>query len=291
MPTASSRRNEVWGSPIAHSQSPQLHLAAYAALGLDWEYRRTEVTAEELAPSFDTLDAAVGGLSLTMPLKEEILELVSVHRGPVDLLHAANTVVRGDQGWWLENTDWWGVQKALVDHGGVENAVVWLLGAGATARSVLYALSHLSPTRVVMVVRDVGRARVSAVLADTLSLDYDVRTFDEVSQMAAPDWVISTVPGGAVEHPEAFRAAARVSQYLDAAYKPWPTPLASVWAQQERTAISGLEMLTNQALAQVRCFVNGDAQTPLENEARILSQMRQAVGLARGEGSAEAVGE
>ena len=291
MSTASSRRNEVWGSPIAHSQSPQLHLAAYASIGVDWEYRRTEVTAEELPTAFETLDSAVGGLSLTMPLKEGILELVSDHRGPVDLLHAANTVVRDGQGWWLDNTDWWGVQKVLVDHGGVRGSVVWLLGAGATARSVLYALSQLSPARVVLVVRDPSRARVSAVLADTLSLDYEVRTFEDVAQLDAPDWVISTVPGGAVEDPDAFRAAARVSQYLDAAYDPWPTPLASIWAQEERTAISGLEMLTNQALAQVRCFVNGDSQAPLANESDVLSQMRQAVGLSAGDSPAEAMGE
>ena len=37
------------GSPIAHSRSPQLHLAAYRALGLaDWTYERIECTAEEL---------------------------------------------------------------------------------------------------------------------------------------------------------------------------------------------------------------------------------------------------
>jgi shikimate dehydrogenase len=289
--TASSRRNEVWGSPIAHSQSPQLHLAAYAALGVNWEYRRTQVTVEELPTAFGTLDSAVGGLSLTMPLKEGILELVSDHRGPVDLLHAANTVVRENQGWWLDNTDWWGVHQVLTDHEGVDGATVWLLGAGATARSVLYALSYLSPARVVMVVRDPSRARVSAVLADTLLLDYEVRTFGDVEELDAPDWVISTVPGGAVDKPDAFRAAAGVSQYLDAAYDPWPTPLASIWAQEEQPAISGLEMLTNQALAQVRCFVNGDSQTPLADEARVLSQMRQAVGLTPGSGSANAMGE
>ena len=291
MSTASSRRNEVWGSPIAHSQSPQLHLAAYRELGLDWEYRRTEVSVEQLPTAFSTLDSTVGGLSLTMPLKEEILGLVSDHRGPVDLLHAANTVVRTEEGWWLDNTDWWGVQQGLLAHGGVSGNVVWLLGAGATARSVLYALSQLSPAKVIMVVRDVNRARVSAVLADTLSLAYDVQTFDDVPTLEQPDWVISTVPGGAVENPRAFREAARGSQYLDAAYDPWPTPLASIWSEENRTTISGLEMLTNQALAQVRCFVGGDSHTPLPNEESVLAAMRGAVGLPKGEGSPKSVGE
>ena len=126
--TVTSRRQEVWGSPIAHSQSPQLHLAAYKTLGLDWEYRRTEVSAETLEASFNTLDEAVGGLSLTMPLKEGILGLVSEHRGPVDILHAANTAIRSTDGWWLDNTDWFGIDQVLSHSGGVGNEVVWLLG-------------------------------------------------------------------------------------------------------------------------------------------------------------------
>ena len=43
------RKAAVLGSPIAHSKSPQLHLAAYRALGLrDWTYERIECTAEQL---------------------------------------------------------------------------------------------------------------------------------------------------------------------------------------------------------------------------------------------------
>ena len=36
------RKAAVIGSPIEHSLSPVLHNAAYAALGLDWEYTRLE---------------------------------------------------------------------------------------------------------------------------------------------------------------------------------------------------------------------------------------------------------
>ena len=44
-----ARRAAVLGSPIAHSRSPQLHLAAYRALGLDdWTYDRIECDAERL---------------------------------------------------------------------------------------------------------------------------------------------------------------------------------------------------------------------------------------------------
>jgi len=62
------RRAAVLGHPIAHSLSPVLHRAAYAELGLDWEYERIDVTGDSLAPFLDSLDATWAGLSLTMPL-------------------------------------------------------------------------------------------------------------------------------------------------------------------------------------------------------------------------------
>jgi len=178
--TASSRRCEVWGAPIRHSRSPELHRAAYQVLGLDWEYRRHEVTAEQFPQHFDTLAPEVQGLSLTMPLKEVVLDQVTDHRGPVDLLHAANTAVKGSDGWWLDNTDWWGAWRTIQDAGGSRDHSVWLLGAGATARAVLYALAQDVPHDLALVVRSPERAQVTKVLADTLGLSPTVFTFDQL---------------------------------------------------------------------------------------------------------------
>ena len=69
----------VLGSPIAHSLSPVLHRAAYAALGLDWlELRRARVHAERPARLLrrPRADPAFGGFSLTMPLKLAALPLL-----------------------------------------------------------------------------------------------------------------------------------------------------------------------------------------------------------------------
>ena len=65
----------VLGSPIAHSKSPQLHLAGYAFLGLDWSYERIELAKTSLSAFVSKLDKTWAGLSLTMPLKEEALDL------------------------------------------------------------------------------------------------------------------------------------------------------------------------------------------------------------------------
>ena len=280
MPSSASKRFEVWGSPIGHSKSPQLHRAAYDALGLDWDYRAVEVTTEQLADSFHTLPSTVGGLSLTMPLKEGILSLVSDRRGPVDLLHAANTVVRSDDEWWLDNTDWWGAARVLSDHGGVSGDTVWMLGAGATARAVVYALSTLGPAKLVLVVRSPERARVTEVLAQTLALPVEVAVMSDVPA-EPPQWVISTLPGGVVAEVPGLDAVAGSSTLFDIAYDPWPSALGAVWEAEGSRVISGLEMLVYQALAQIRAFVNADTSVPLEAEAHVLDAMWTSVGLER----------
>ena len=63
-------RAAVLGSPIAHSLSPVLHNAGYAALGLDdWSYERFETTAEELPERVGESESDFRGFSVTMPGK------------------------------------------------------------------------------------------------------------------------------------------------------------------------------------------------------------------------------
>ena len=70
------RHAGVLGSPIAHSLSPALHRAAYAALKLDWSYESYEVDEWELPAFIAELDGSWAGLSLTMPLKSAVIALL-----------------------------------------------------------------------------------------------------------------------------------------------------------------------------------------------------------------------
>ena len=131
-------RCAVLGSPIAHSLSPVLHRAAYAELGLDWEYDAREVREEELAGFLDGLDAEWRGLSLTMPLKRAVVPLLDEMSERAVQAAAANTVVLDRVGDRLRrvghNTDIPGAAAALRERlrrGRCAAAIV--LGGGATA--------------------------------------------------------------------------------------------------------------------------------------------------------------
>src|SRR5207245_5853203 len=72
-----SVRAAVLGSPVGHSLSPALHLAAYAELGLTWwRYEAIECDEAGLSALLDSCGPDWAGLSLTMPLRRTVLPLL-----------------------------------------------------------------------------------------------------------------------------------------------------------------------------------------------------------------------
>jgi shikimate dehydrogenase len=274
-----SARLAVLGSPIAHSKSPELHRAAYGVLGLDWSYDAIEVAEGDLAAFLGGLDASWRGLSLTMPLKREVLPLLATRSALVEQVGAANTVLLRDGQAHGFNTDVAGIVDAFRDAGVTELESVQLLGAGATAASVLAAVSQLGATTALVSARDVDRARSLEPVAASVGIDLTIRPLGVMDRsMIVPSAVISTLPGvTALDLPFA-EPVRREAVLFDVAYDPWPSPLAASWAELGGTVVSGLSMLLHQALGQVRIFVTGDPQVTLEREDEVLTAMRSAVG-------------
>jgi shikimate dehydrogenase len=274
------RRLAVLGSPIAHSKSPALHSAAYGVLGLNWEYAAIEVADDGLEAFVDGLDASWRGLSLTMPLKREVLPLLGERTSLVDVVGAANTVLIDDGMRRGFNTDVAGIVGAFAEAGVTSLDDVQILGAGATAASVLAAASELGASSALVSARTLDKAQALLPVAQALGLDLTIRPFGVMDRsMTIPSAVISTLPGGTridIPYPEAVRAEAIL---LDVAYDPWPSELATSWSSAGGTVVSGLEMLLHQAVAQVRIFVMGREGGDLPRETAVLAAMRTAVGL------------
>ncbi len=265
------------GSPIAHSLSPAIHRAAYEVLSLDWSFEAVDVTGTQLRGFIESLDSNWRGVSLTMPLKRDILELLT-HRDPlVDVVGAANTVLLSESEVRGFNTDVRGVIQSFADVGVSSLDHVHVLGAGATAASVLVAVAQLGATRVLVSARTPANAVVLVELGERLGVDVVVRAWGIMDRsMIVPDAVVSTVPGGS--HDLQFTEPVRTGAVLfDVAYDPWPSDLARSWSDVGGTVISGLDLLINQAVGQVRVFVSGDPGVPLENEAAVVIAMRSAV--------------
>jgi shikimate dehydrogenase len=235
-------RAAVLGSPIAHSLSPALHAAAYAALGLSgWRYDRQECDEAALPGVVAGLGPEWAGLSLTMPLKRVALDVSDEVAPLAAAVGAANTLVLRDGRRVAHNTDVAGIVAALGDVPRGGRAVV--LGAGGTAQAALAALRDLGIDEVDVLVRDVARAGELRAAAERLGVAPRVRDGLADGLAVEADVVVSTLPRGAADG-----VVARAGVVLDVVYSPWPTAFA---AAAEGRVVSGLEMLLHQAAAQV----------------------------------------
>ncbi|WP_344100326.1 shikimate dehydrogenase [Myceligenerans crystallogenes] len=233
-----TRRAAVLGHPIAHSLSPVLHTAAYRALGLTgWEYGRHDVDEDWLPGFLSGLDPTWAGLSLTMPLKHRIMDLVD-HVDPLAAaVGAVNTVLVSPAGsgdtvtLTGTNTDVHGLVQALREGlaspgpfaGGpghraaagtpsaergrgkkITSAVV--LGGGATAASALAALAELGCTSPRVLVRSLDRVGELTGAIARMGVTPEVVEFDLTGadprltyELTSADVVVSTLPPRAAD--------------------------------------------------------------------------------------------
>ncbi len=254
--TTPARRAAVCGKPIAHSLSPVIHTAGYAAAGLlNWTYTAIECAEAELPDLVAGLGPEWVGLSLTMPLKEAALTVAGTASPAATAVGAANTLVRRPDGtWFADNTDIGGMVRVLRDAGVADRPTVSVLGGGGTARAALAAAAGLGATAVTVVTRRAEALDALSPAAAALGLHLDGVGWPDAAAAFDADAVISTVPKGAADDLAAAVPWRAGSVLFDAVYDPWPTPIAAAAAAAGVRVASGLDLLLAQALGQFEQF-------------------------------------
>ncbi|MCS7059557.1 MAG: shikimate dehydrogenase [Anaerolineae bacterium] len=171
------KRVGLIGFPVAHSASPAMQRAAFIAAGLDWQYELWHTPLEELAECVWRIraDDSIVGANVTVPHKVNVMPFLDEIGPHAEAIGAVNTIVKVDSASQQaasprpmrligDNTDWVGFLNDLRRHG-IEieaarqaQAAALVLGAGGSARGVVYALAH-SGWSVRVANRDAGRAR------------------------------------------------------------------------------------------------------------------------------------
>ncbi|WP_233196838.1 shikimate dehydrogenase [Verrucosispora sp. ts21] len=246
----------VVGKPIAHSLSPVIHNAGYAAAGLDgWSYTRIECAAAELADLVAGLGPEWAGLSVTMPGKEAALAVAAEVSPVAAAVGAANTLVRRPDGsWYADNTDVTGMVEVLTEAGVGTGATVTVLGAGGTARAALAAAARLQAAGVTVIARRPAAVAELTPVAYSLGLALTAAPWSEAATSTNADVLISTVPKGAADGLADTVAWRSTTVLFDAIYDPWPTPLAASAAAAGCRIVSGLDLLLAQAIGQFEQF-------------------------------------
>jgi 3-dehydroquinate dehydratase/shikimate dehydrogenase len=140
------------GDPVAHSLSPLIHNTAFRSLGINSVYVPFQVPRGNLEAFLEEFDQLpVHGYSVTIPHKEAAADLAGQKDAAVITTRAANTLIRGDDGFTAYNTDYEAARDSFLAHlprnpdgepGTVNARTALVLGAGGIARSMAHALQR-----------------------------------------------------------------------------------------------------------------------------------------------------
>ncbi|MGH9119423.1 MAG: shikimate dehydrogenase [Acidimicrobiales bacterium] len=264
----------VIGHPVAHSLSPAIHDAAFAACGLDWTYLVLDVPPGRGGEAVRAMPArGLTGLSVTMPHKEAAAAAVDRLSDDAAALGAVNTVTLGDDGVLTgESTDGAGFIDSLRgDHGidvGGWRAVV--IGAGGAARAVVLALAGAGAAEVGVLNRTSSRAERAAALAGARGSV--VAATRASASVASADLVVNATPLGMAGVAEGELPVdpgwLRPGQVVvDLVYRPLETPLLLAAVERGARPVDGLGMLVHQAAHQFGLWTGVEPPLPVMFDA------------------------
>jgi len=272
----------VAGNPIRSSLSP---------LMMNTAFRRETVNAVYLALQTSKADdlfklakeIPIQGLSVTMPLKEDIIPLLERTDPLSAKIGAVNTVLRAQDGkFYGFNTDVAGIVGPLERRLSLKGAKVLVLGAGGAARAAVFGcrdkgaevwILNRTPETAQKLARQAG--------AKTIKREAVAKTGFDVIINATPIGMTGQ-KGAALLGPEDLTA--RI--VFDLVYNPIETPLLKLARQKGLTAISGVEMFVQQGARQFEIWTGKPA--PEEEMLRVVLHALRQGSEASGETAAAA---
>jgi len=152
----------VFGNPIAHSKSPQIHALFARQTSQNMDYIAQQVPLDQFETAVSAFMETGGkGLNITVPFKEKAWAFADTHSERAQRAGAVNTLIKRDNGeLYGDNTDVVGLARDLIlNHKiPVEARNILLIGAGGAIRGILEALLEQQPTSLLIANRTKPRA-------------------------------------------------------------------------------------------------------------------------------------
>lgn len=169
------------GSPVAHSQSPKIHNASFAQLGIDAVYLVFDVGAEKVASVAPALvDMGLVGYNVTMPCKQAVMPLLDEVSDAARLAGAVNTVAIRDGRTFGDNTDGRGFWRNCREHGfDVSGKRAVVMGAGGAASAIFVQAALEGAADVAVFNRPGSRFDAAVRRAQAVSLNSGVHVHVE----------------------------------------------------------------------------------------------------------------
>lgn len=260
----------VFGYPIEHSLSPQIHTAFAAQSGRQLEYQRILAAPEHFSQRFAEFVASGGvGANVTVPLKEQAVFLCDALSERAEQAGAVNTLIFREGGWLGDNTDGLGLVRDLQRLGvRIADARVLIIGAGGAVRGILGPLLAAQAQVIHLVNRTETRAQqLAAEFSGVTAGDYE-------SAVQNDPWDLIIQASAASLHGELPPLSENILHgapfCYDMVYGAQPTVFLQ-WAEQSGCKIAdGLGMLVEQAALSYQAWTGEQPQTEL-----VLNELRR----------------
>jgi len=272
----------IFGDPVAHSLSPLMQNAAFAAAAIDAVYVPFRVTAPALPAAVAALRAlGIGGVNVTIPHKERVLALLDEVDPQAQRIGAVNTIVNRDGILAGYNTDGIGLIRSLeVDlRFRAAGKRILLLGAGGACRAALVALSGEGAAWIGVANRNPERALQLAREFAPLAPGTSIAAFPLAAAALAAVWgavdlVVNTSAVGlhGEDFPMPIATLLPPSAFIyDMVYGSRPTPLLAAARAQGRPCADGRGMLVGQGEEAFRLWT-GQAPPSGVMRSRLLTE-------------------
>jgi 3-dehydroquinate dehydratase/shikimate dehydrogenase len=260
----------VVGDPVAHSLSPLIHNTAFRSLGIDAVYipfRVPRGRLDDFVKQFDQLP--VEAYSVTIPHKEAAALLATVKEPEVVQVHAANTLIRQDEGFLAANTDFLAARDSLLANlplnpdgspATLHSRSVLILGAGGAARAVAHAL-HREGALVAVANRTAEKTQLLAEEVGCRAVDWEAR-HNFTSEILINCTSVGMHPNmdESPIHNSYLRSGLTV---MDCVYTPETTLLIKEARSRGCNVITGVDMFVRQAALQFKLFTGSPAPLDL----------------------------
>ncbi len=258
----------IMGHPVAHSLSPAMHNAAIKHLKLDAEYKLFDIDPddpENLANfCYETDLKNIGGFSVTMPYKLEIMTYMDNYDPVSRIIGSVNTVVNKDNKLFGYNTDATGAIQAIRSKAEINRKKALVMGAGGAARAIIYSLKEFGA--------DVHIFNRTTEKAEALADEFDIETIEfRHIPKANFDIIVNATPVGSMPNTEeSLLHADQIPPHavvMDVITNPIETQLLKETKKAGATPISGERMLLYQAVGQFELWFSKKAPVKVMEKA------------------------
>ena len=263
------QRLGIIGHPISHSISPVFQQAALDAIGFDGTYEAWDVAPEDVGGFVNGLRApGTLGINVTVPHKESVIPFLDQVDDWASTAGAVNTIVNRDGHLTGHNTDGIGFLRALREGADFEprGRNVLVLGAGGSARGVVYALARVGVAQLFIANRTLERAeRLAALSVDSGAAAEALTLSDAPGAAREVALIVNCTSVGMIHGPDEHGAALYATDIPasamvnDLVYNPLETPLLREAAKAGAATLGGIQMLVYQGAASFEMWTGQDA--------------------------------